>query len=144
MDPEELKGLGLGSVALTPSRANGLLNMLEYMKKRARACCGALPSFPSLLITADGLIPQGPFAEAQAQYLKPNAAQVDNLVQVSLSQEPMEMALKDMHAMQRTPCSILLVLYYFHQHAVAPLLTARWHCLFLLCILWGVHVEAVS
>jgi hypothetical protein len=36
--------------------------------------------FPSLLITADSLTPQGAFAEAQAQYLAPAPDQVTRLV----------------------------------------------------------------
>jgi quinolinate synthase len=41
-----------------------------------------LPRFPSLLISADSIQPQGAFAEAQAQYLEPDAHQVDALVKV--------------------------------------------------------------
>ena len=38
-----------------------------------------LPVFPSLRITADALIPQGAFAEAQAAFLKPDAKLVMQL-----------------------------------------------------------------
>ena len=53
-----LQDLGLGPAALTPSRNNGFLNMLEAVRKRVRMLTTALPTFPSLLITADGIIPQ--------------------------------------------------------------------------------------
>jgi hypothetical protein len=64
------------------SRANPIRNLLEAMKKRAAGLQGNLPRFPSLLISADALVPQGAFAEAQAQYLRPDPAQVDRLVKV--------------------------------------------------------------
>lgn len=83
MEPEALSALQLGPAVLTPSRANGFLNMLEAMRKRARALSGAfLPTFPSLLVTADDIVPQGEFAVAQAQYLEPDPSQVDALVKV--------------------------------------------------------------
>eukprot|EP00884_Botryococcus_braunii_P010912 jgi/Botrbrau1/19822/Bobra.0124s0063.1 len=71
-------GMGAG----VASRVNPTANLLEAMKKRAAGLQGELPRFPSLLISADGLIPQGPFAEAQAQYLRPAPAQVAQLVQL--------------------------------------------------------------
>lgn len=58
--------LGLGPAVLTRSRANGFLNMLEALKRRARMLEGDLPRFPSLLITAGATSAQGAFAEAQA------------------------------------------------------------------------------
>ena len=39
----------------------------------------SLPVFPSLRITADALVPQGAFAEAQAAFLEPNAESVARL-----------------------------------------------------------------
>lgn len=66
LDPSCLASLGLGPDVLTRSRANGFLNMLESMKRRARQLAGDLPTFPSLLITAAGTSAQGAFAEAQA------------------------------------------------------------------------------
>lgn len=79
-----LKALGLGGAAgaIAPSRANGFANMLEAMKRRARLLTADLPRFPSLLITADALAPQGAFAEAQARYLRPDGAVVDALARV--------------------------------------------------------------
>jgi hypothetical protein len=59
-----------------PSRANGLANMLDTIKRRTRALVKDLPFFPSLRITASELRPQGTFAEVQAQYLRPDQLQV--------------------------------------------------------------------
>lgn len=64
-----LSQLGLGSSVLTRSRTNGFLNMLEAVKRRARALLGDLPRFPSLLISAAGTSAQGAFAEAQVGWL---------------------------------------------------------------------------
>ena len=71
-----LTPLALGPGVMTPSRTNGVANMLETMKKRASMLAGALPRFPSLVITPTSLHPQGAFAEAQAQYLQPQPSQV--------------------------------------------------------------------
>lgn len=67
MDPACLAGLGLGDAVLTRSRTNGFMNMLEAMKKRAKMLTADLPRFPSLLITAEDLVPQGAFAQAQVR-----------------------------------------------------------------------------
>ena len=83
VQPEALKALELGPGVLAPSRANGFLNMLEAMRKRAALAAGAPPAaFPSLRVTADAVKPRGAFAAAQAQYLEPDQAQVDALVEV--------------------------------------------------------------
>lgn len=80
-DASWLRQLGLSGAAgaIAPSRANGFANMLEAMKRRARMLTSELPRFPSLLISKDGLEPQGAFAEAQAQFLRPDAATVDRV-----------------------------------------------------------------
>jgi quinolinate synthase len=62
-----------------PSRSNPAGNVLQTIYKRTRALLGELPRFPSLMITADSLQPQGAFAEAQAQYLEPDMKQVIEL-----------------------------------------------------------------
>jgi quinolinate synthase len=89
---EFLKTFGLGGSVVTPSRANGLYNMLEGMKKRARLLTeggkGCSDLFPSLTITADSLIPQGAYAEAQSRFLKPDPAAVDRLVEVLANNHP--------------------------------------------------------
>ncbi len=56
--------------------------MLEAAKKRVRLLTEGLPKFPSLLISADEVVPQGRFAEAQAEFLEPKQQQVDQLVEV--------------------------------------------------------------
>ena len=84
VEPETLSGFGLGPAVLTPSRNNGFLNMLEAVKKRVRMLTEQLPRFPSLLISADAVIPQGRFAEAQAEFLQPDLRRVDALVKASL------------------------------------------------------------
>ena len=79
VDDTLLQSLALGPAVLQPSRANGFANMLETMRRLTRALAPGdrlLPRFPSLLVTADRLVPQGAFAEAQAQYLAPEQKQV--------------------------------------------------------------------
>lgn len=78
---EELDQLAVGPVAAAESRTNAFRNMFRALQKRARALTGELPVFPSLLITADALQPQGQFAEAQARFLQPDTVQVDVLAQ---------------------------------------------------------------
>jgi quinolinate synthase len=76
VDETMFMSLNLGPALLTPSRANGFANMLETMRRRTRSLICQLPRFPSLVITADSLEPQGTFAEAQAKYLRPESCQV--------------------------------------------------------------------
>jgi len=84
VDASFIQSLGLGPAVLAPSRANGFYNMLESAKKRAGLLVPgyAGPRFPSLVVSADDITAQGPFAEAQAQYLQPDQALVDKLVAV--------------------------------------------------------------
>ncbi|KAK9837492.1 hypothetical protein WJX81_006535 [Elliptochloris bilobata] len=80
---EALEGAGLGEGVLTPSRTNGFLNMVEAARVRARRLADpAAGGFPLLRISADALVPQGSFAEAQAAFLEPDAARVNALVKV--------------------------------------------------------------
>ena len=53
--------------------------MLETAKKQARLASAALPSFPSLLISAEGTEARGAFAQAQQAFLQPDARAVDRL-----------------------------------------------------------------
>jgi quinolinate synthase len=46
----------------------------------------ASPAFPSLLISADSLVPQGSFAENQAQFLNPDRRTVDELRRILVEQ----------------------------------------------------------
>lgn len=82
VDPACLLSLGLGDAVLTRSRTNGFLNMLEAAKRRSQELLGNAPLFPSLVITRQGTRAQGTFAEAQDQFLRPDAATVDALVHV--------------------------------------------------------------
>ncbi len=51
--------------------------MLETVVKRVRMLVNTdLPRFPSLVLTADDISAQGPFAVAQAQFLEPNEQEV--------------------------------------------------------------------
>lgn len=74
--------LELAAGQAVASRINPGFNLVEAMKKRAAAALGHQARFPSLLITADSIEPLGSFAEAQAQYLHPDPAQVARLVKV--------------------------------------------------------------
>jgi quinolinate synthase len=77
-----LQMLNLGAGVVAPSRAAGAANLLAAIQRRTRVLTTQLPRFPSLLITRDSLQPQGAFAEAQAQFLQPNAQQVAQLVEL--------------------------------------------------------------
>eukprot|EP00210_Caulerpa_lentillifera_P006528 g6234.t2 len=67
------------SEIMTPSRTNGFLNLIETLKRKTRMLVRQFPKFPSLIIRSDKLEPVGAFAEAQAQYLNPNAGAVEEL-----------------------------------------------------------------
>ena len=49
---------GLGPSVLTPSRVNGFANMLEAVRRRTRMLTADLPTFPSLLISQEGVTAQ--------------------------------------------------------------------------------------
>nr|XP_016498472.1 PREDICTED: quinolinate synthase, chloroplastic-like [Nicotiana tabacum]A0A1S4CB73.1 RecName: Full=Quinolinate synthase, chloroplastic; Flags: Precursor [Nicotiana tabacum] len=67
------------------SRANTWHNVLVSMQKRTRALVAEREGrprgelFPSLVITADGIQPQGSYAEAQARFLFPDESRVQKL-----------------------------------------------------------------
>lgn len=89
LDPMDFfSGLGaaLGKAVLAQGgrSAASLPNMLETAKRRVRGLAGGsdLPQFPSLLLTADAIEPQGAFAQAQAEFLRPADAEVDRLVEL--------------------------------------------------------------
>ncbi|GFH15969.1 SufE domain-containing protein [Haematococcus lacustris] len=66
---------GPGSHARS-SRAHAAGNVVESMWRKTRGLVQQLPRFPSLLITPHDLHPQGAFAEAQAEFLKPQPEQL--------------------------------------------------------------------
>jgi len=69
---------------MTASRSNGFLNLVETLKRRTRMLLKQFPKFPSLLVTSGRLIPQGTFAETQAQFLEPDpnaAAELGRLLE---------------------------------------------------------------
>ncbi|KAJ7551288.1 hypothetical protein O6H91_06G008600 [Diphasiastrum complanatum] len=84
---DALGGLGMGIEGVA-SRANTWYNLLITMQKKTRWLLGALEGksvyepFPSLLITADDMIPEGDFAKAQAKYLLPDTAKVQLLAEL--------------------------------------------------------------
>lgn len=88
LDPSDLlPRLGLGPGVLTRSRSQGLANLFEAVQRRTRRLVSDLPQFPSLLIQADRVEPQGLFAEVQAQYLQPDTQQVQQLAQLLRSKQ---------------------------------------------------------
>lgn len=88
LDPAAvLPRLGLGPAVLTPSRTHGLANLMEAIQRRTRKLVQELPQFPSLVISADAVEPQGMFAEVQAQYLTPDPQQVQQLVELLSSKK---------------------------------------------------------
>eukprot|EP00889_Picochlorum_renovo_P000288 jgi/Picre1/27318/NNA_000287.t1 len=54
--------------------------MLESAKKQTNVLLGSPPTFPSLVVSRDGTVPQGAFAESQQKFLEPNKEQVASLV----------------------------------------------------------------
>jgi quinolinate synthase len=82
IEDDVVANLGIGPSSLPRSRANGFRNMLETVKKQTRLLMAdaKAPPFPSLIVTADAIIAQGSYAEAQSKFLEPDAAAVDALV----------------------------------------------------------------
>ncbi|KAE9610102.1 hypothetical protein Lal_00006080 [Lupinus albus] len=87
-DLVEVNVVGLGGGSGGRSRVNTWHNVLVSMQKRTKMLVaeseGKVPfeAFPSLIVTADGVVPKGSYAEAQAKYLFPNVLKVDELVNV--------------------------------------------------------------
>lgn len=77
---DALGRVGLGPSVLTPSRTNGLRNMVEAMRRQARSLSRDLPVFPTLRISAEALVPVGSFAEAQAQVRRRRSVEFGVLV----------------------------------------------------------------
>eukprot|EP00873_Tetraselmis_striata_P011837 jgi/Tetstr1/432101/TSEL_021572.t1 len=84
---DALLALPLGPAVMAPSRTNGFLNMLETARKLARGLMGEMETFPSLLLKANSISAQGPFAESQAQYLSPNPEAVDRVAELLSSKK---------------------------------------------------------
>ena len=82
VDADSFTALNLGPLLGSTSRVNSFRNMLESIKKRTRISVGQVPRFPSLLVTADALTPQGAFAEAQALFLEPRPNDVNRLAEL--------------------------------------------------------------
>eukprot|EP00249_Psilotum_nudum_P022551 c28560_g1_i1 orf=594-2804(-) len=81
-----LPRLGMGLAVGITSRANTWYNILLAMQKKTQVAVAQLEGrpafepFPSLLITANDITPHGSFAVAQAKYLSPDEAKVQELV----------------------------------------------------------------
>lgn len=58
VDGSMLSAFKLGPSMMSASRVNGFLNMLETIKKQALILTEQLPQFPSLLISANAIVPQ--------------------------------------------------------------------------------------
>ncbi|KAK9117335.1 hypothetical protein Sjap_016282 [Stephania japonica] len=90
--PEEVLELGTGDLSglgvVGNSRVNTWHNVLVAIHKRTRAALAQregrprLHAFPSLVIAAQGIVAKGTYAEAQARYLFPDEAKVEELVNV--------------------------------------------------------------
>ncbi|KAJ1413224.1 Quinolinate synthetase A [Sesbania bispinosa] len=78
--------VGLPGSGSGRSRVNTWHNVLVTMQKKTKQLVaereGKVPfeAFPSLVVTADGVLPKGSYAEAQAKYLFPNELKVNELV----------------------------------------------------------------
>lgn len=82
---DTLGAVGSGLFGGTASRANSWYNVLLTMQKKTQMALAqarggtVVEPFPSLLVTADDLIAQGSFAQAQAKYLLPDKLKVQEL-----------------------------------------------------------------
>jgi quinolinate synthase len=80
MDPSFVASFGFGPAVVPRSRANGFLSLVEALRVRARAL--TLPAgvsarpFPSLMVSRNGIVPQGTYAVSQARFLQPDGNQV--------------------------------------------------------------------
>ncbi|KAJ4712437.1 quinolinate synthase, chloroplastic [Melia azedarach] len=85
---EDLAALNVGLVGGERSRVNTWHNVLVTMQKRTKVLVaereGKKPfePFPSLIVNEDGVQAKGSYAEAQARYLFPDEAKVEELVNV--------------------------------------------------------------
>ncbi len=132
--------LGLGPDVVTPSRAINFANLLETARKRVLTLVEQPPRFPSLVISADSLEPQGDFAKAQAQYLMPNAAQVDRLVKVSLV-EPTLVKHKDLRLssfcirrLSNLDCCLQFTTMHFPLSGIEAAMSLQMHCSWLVSL----------
>lgn len=85
---EDLVGLNVGLPGTGRSRVNTWHNVLVTMQKKTKQLVAEregkvkFEPFPSLIVTDDGVVPKGSYAEAQAKYLFPNELKVGELVNV--------------------------------------------------------------
>lgn len=85
---DDLLALNVGFPSTSRSRVNTWHNVLVTMQKRVKQLVaereGKVPfeAFPSLVVSVDGVLPKGSYAEAQAKYLFPNESKVNELVSV--------------------------------------------------------------
>ncbi|XP_061364872.1 quinolinate synthase, chloroplastic [Gastrolobium bilobum] len=86
---DDLVALNVGfPIGSGRSRMNTWHNVLVSMHKKTKQLVaekeGKVPfePFPSLVVTADGVLPKGSYAEAQAKYMFPNELKVNELVNV--------------------------------------------------------------
>lgn len=83
MDPSLPRAFGLGPAVVPRSRSNGFSALVEAVRCRAAAQLlppgAVLRPFPSLLVSAAGVVPQGAYAEATAAFLNPPKSRVDDL-----------------------------------------------------------------
>ncbi len=83
MDASFVKDLGLAAALSGGAATNhrfGLFAIFDGMKKRVSAnLLGRGEPFPSLVVSHESLVPKGSYAEAQAKYLRPDEATVEQL-----------------------------------------------------------------